>query len=400
MKLTKLMLSACVAAVAFVSCNKDGHTPEGPTVLKSVEVNIGNIVFTKGDAGDKINAGDAVKVKDIQLFLVDDSGNIHKGWDAAKTTEQSGYFSSLTTGSADSDGNYPVGTEAFAFHFVNPAVTKVVAVANIGSVQSFTSLTELKTALDELTIGSQQLQDNLTLYAESTLTKKADNHTTDTADGNAVENQVYTAEVTLTPRISRFEIDGFKVNYDTTTPEFGNVTFTQIGFVNYMSTASLTTGIASGTVVNPLSSYYTSTGPTNEAAIYDWFATKPTGTEAWTYDAINVETTPASPIGVLGTGNEVAYHFFAGDVVPTFFFQLTADGVPGFIYTKKLKDSTTGSEITAFEAGKIYRMNAGTTADGDGYVPVDPSVINTMERCLEVTVEVIPWKVVLVTPEF
>lgn len=400
MKLSKLMLSACVAALALVSCNKDGHTPEGPAVLKSVEVNIGNIVFTKGDAGDKINAGDAVKVTDIQLFLVDDAGNVHKGWDATKTGELDGYFPTLTTGTADSDGNYPVGTDAFAFHFVDPAVTKVVAVANIGEAKSFNDLTALKTALDELTVGSQQDQTKLTLYAESTLTKKSANHTTDTDSGVTVENQVYTAEVTLVPRIARFEIDGFKVDYDTTTPEFENVTFTQIGFVNYMPTASLTTGTASGTVVNPLSDYYTTTGPTNETAIYEWFATKPEGTETWTFDGINVATTPISPIGTLGTGNEVAYHFFAGNVVPTFFFQLTADGVPGFIYTKKLKDSSTGSEITSFEAGKIYRMHAATKTEGDGYVPVDPDVINTMERCLEVTVEVVPWQVVLVTPEF
>ena len=74
MKLTKLMLSASVAALALVSCNKMDSTPEVAKRLKTVEVSIGNIALTKALAGDKIENGDAVLVKDFQIFLTDHTG--------------------------------------------------------------------------------------------------------------------------------------------------------------------------------------------------------------------------------------------------------------------------------------------------------------------------------------
>ena len=59
MKLSKLMLSASVAAIALVSCNKQDTTPESKR-LRSVDISIENIVITKAAAGDKINAGDTL----------------------------------------------------------------------------------------------------------------------------------------------------------------------------------------------------------------------------------------------------------------------------------------------------------------------------------------------------
>ena len=48
MKLTKLMLSASVAVLALVACNKQDATPEGPKRLKTVEVSLENVALTKG----------------------------------------------------------------------------------------------------------------------------------------------------------------------------------------------------------------------------------------------------------------------------------------------------------------------------------------------------------------
>ena len=56
--------------------------------------------------------------------------------------------------------------------------------------------------------------------------------------------------------------------------------------------------------------------------------------------------------------------------------------------------------LTAFEEGTIYRMSGATTSLGDGAIEIPEDVIDPMDRCLEITVEVEPWKVVLVTPEF
>ena len=53
MKLTRLMLSASIAALALVSCNKNEVTPEvGGNSPKTVEISFENIVLTKGAAGD------------------------------------------------------------------------------------------------------------------------------------------------------------------------------------------------------------------------------------------------------------------------------------------------------------------------------------------------------------
>ena len=75
MKLTKLMLSASVAALALVSCNKQDTAPEAPKRLKTVEVSLENVALTKGLAGPKIEAGDAVVLNDFKIFLTDGSGN-------------------------------------------------------------------------------------------------------------------------------------------------------------------------------------------------------------------------------------------------------------------------------------------------------------------------------------
>ena len=68
MKLSKLMLSASVAAIALVSCNKQDTTPDSNR-LRSVDISIENVVITKAAAGTKIEAGQAVVVNDFQIFL-------------------------------------------------------------------------------------------------------------------------------------------------------------------------------------------------------------------------------------------------------------------------------------------------------------------------------------------
>ena len=47
MKLTKLMLSACVAALALVACNKEETAPVDGN-LKTVQLSLENIIMTKG----------------------------------------------------------------------------------------------------------------------------------------------------------------------------------------------------------------------------------------------------------------------------------------------------------------------------------------------------------------
>ena len=83
MKLTRLMLSASIAVLALVSCNKNDVTPEvGGNSPKTVEISFENIVLTKGAAGDKINHNSPVKVNNLKIFLTDEAySTSYKAWD-------------------------------------------------------------------------------------------------------------------------------------------------------------------------------------------------------------------------------------------------------------------------------------------------------------------------------
>ena len=392
---TKLMFAVLAAAAVFTACTKEGPTMDASKTLKSVEISLDNLIYTKGAAGNKIAAGTPVQVNDVQIFLVKSNGTFFTEAKQANGSDDAAY---TFTGTAI--------TNSYTFHYVDTDVNKVVVVANMGAAFTATDYDDLKTKT--LAIDNQQTATNLALYGEGTLTKKGTNHTTDQdGNGNVQENQVYTSEVTIAPRVARIEVDGFRVIYTEDDPETENVvesiydeiTFTQLAMVNYMPTTALWNGTESGTLVNPLATYYSGSTVSNETAIYNWLGTKPEGTPTWTYDACNLTCTPEVQAADFATPR--AYHIFAGNVVPTFFIHLTADGVPAFIYTKSIKDAA-GNEITSFAEGTIYRMSGDTASEAtpDGAIEVPEDVIDPMDRCLEITVEVEPWQVVLVTPEF
>ena len=56
--------------------------------------------------------------------------------------------------------------------------------------------------------------------------------------------------------------------------------------------------------------------------------------------------------------------------------------------------------VKEFEEGKIYRMSAAGEVEKDGSIPIDEDDIDPMDRCLEITVDVVDWAVELVYPEF
>ena len=81
MKLSKLMLSAFVAAVALVSCNKEETTPI-ENRLKTVEISLENMMMTKSESAS-IADQTKVQVNKFKIFLTDDSKqNVYVGKDA------------------------------------------------------------------------------------------------------------------------------------------------------------------------------------------------------------------------------------------------------------------------------------------------------------------------------
>ena len=400
MKLTKLMLSACVAALALVSCQKE----EGPSVkgeYKSVEIEINNLFMTKS-SGDAIADGTTVTLKNFRIYLTDGT-NFY--WDATDETgatlDESAYqFTSKPA-------------EAIEYHFVNPSVNRVVAVANLtdeqyASISTYADIKALK-----LQVAAQQDADALALYAEDVLEAAGKQHIPEGDTHKTGENlitNVYKADLVFTPRVARIELDGFAVGFNAgEKARYNKISIHQVAFNNYYPATVLYSGLEEGTLVdckaeNPVSavSYLTGNAGT------EWYSDKmtlefvrPTGMTADTWVEEELGTTfyyHFSPIAS-ATAETEGY--------PELMFQLSTEDAEGavsstYIYTKQFKGSN-GSAITAFEEGKIYRMNFSTSVEtdkGDGDVPINEEDIDQLGRCLDITVTVDDWNVILVTPEF
>lgn len=381
MKLSKLMLSASIAAIALVSCNKQDTTPESKR-LRSVDISIDNIVITKAAAGDKINAGDAVVVNDFQIFLTDASGNEYTG----KVKDGSAAAQSYWTAA---DLSEAISAE---FHYVDPNCTKVVAVANMGKELTFA---EYK-ALTTINIDEQQNSQNLVLYDAKDLVATGNQHSDPNVDGTTYVADIYKADLVMTPRVSRFEVDGFTVKFNDE-PKYQEINITQIAFQNYYPTTTVFEGAEDGEPVIYMQNL------ANQAEVYNWLDTPVEGEVPWYRDYFDVTITPAAPTADIkdadGNNAPLAYHIFSCDLVPVMVIKLTADGQPAYLYSKGFyKDAETPE--TTFEEGKIYRMSAKGEVENDGSIPIDEDDIDPMDRCLEITVDVVDWAVELVYPEF
>lgn len=376
MKLTKLMLSASVAALALVSCNKQDTTPEANR-LKTVEVSLENVALTKGLAGNKIENGDAVKLNDFKIFLTDAEGNEYTAKVANGSKAAQTYWNKADLAS---------GALQASFHYVDPNCTRVIAVGNLGGDLTFAEYQ----ALENIKIDDQQNQDNLVLYDVKDLVKATGQHTDKAQDGTTYLSDVYEANLVLTPRISRFEVDGFTVRFKNQ-PKYNTINITQLAFQNYYPETSLATGEEAGTPVKHIANL------TDQSEVYNWLDTPVTGETPWFRDYFDITMTPSAP--TKDTPKPLAYHIFSGDETPVLVIKLLADGQPAYLFSKNFCKSD-GTPVAKFEEGKIYRMTAKGQVENDGSISIDEDDIDPMDRCLEITVDVIDWVVELVFPEF
>ena len=380
------MLSASIAAMALVSCNKADTTPEMPKRLKTVEISLENVALTKGMAGNKLHSGDAVILKDFKIFLTDAAGNEYNAKVANGSESAKSYWNAadLSTG--------PVKA---SFHYVDPSCTKVIAIGNLGKDITFA---EYK-ALENIKVETQQEQDKLVLYDIKDLEKVTDpqsgTHNDTDSEGNTYVTDVYKADLVLAPRISRFEVDGFTIRFHDN-PKYNEIKITQIAFQNYYPETSVATGNEAGELVNHI------TNLKNQAEVYTWLddATKP---DVWYRDYFDLTLTPATPenptANTKDTPDPLAYHVFSCDEAPVMVIKLLADGQPAYLYSKGFKLAN-GTPVTSFEEGKIYRMVARGEVENDGSIAIDEDDIDPMDRCLEITVDVIDWTIDFVFPEF
>lgn len=381
MKLTKLMLSAFTAAMVLVSCNKQEPASQNGNVrLKSVEVSLENITFAKSVVEDVVKGGEKIIVSDFQIFLLDGEDNEYTGMISDGSEQADSYWS----------GEVPATA---SFHYVDPKCTKVVAVANMG--KEYGSYAELVADTENTTLEIGEAQDptNMALYAMDD-TFEASGYHNDQVGNSVIQQEAYKVDLVLKPRISRFEVDGFSVEFeDPANPKYNEIKITQLSFIGYYPNTDLFTGTESGALENPIANFE------DQSAVYPWLDGL-TGTTPWNRDLISSLTiTPAAPVQDLPADGKLAYHMFSCNAVPVFVIKLEVDGQPAYLYTKNLKDGN-GSNITEFQEGYIYRMSAAGETAADGTLVIPEEAIDPMDRCLDITVEIMSWKVVLVTPEF
>lgn len=398
MKLSRLMLSAFAAAVALVACNKvETDVPEN-TSLKTVKLSLENVILTKGTAGEKISAGDPVKVNNFKIILTNSTySQEFTAYDLSGKNPAVFYFTEETLAADPKD---------YEFHFVSHECTRVIAVANMGDV----TLQDIKNFKE--VVANQQDQTKLVLWADAVLESTGATHTVTDHTGNETGQytEVFEADIVLKPTISRFEVDGFVVNFSDT-PKFNKIEVLDIAFDHYYpemifsSASNAFRAVASGNHIKAVTDY------DNQSEVFTWLNTA--ATKGWYRDSFEtgkVVMTPDDPATADVFENRadipsddpgaLAYHFFAGDVVPTMVIKVLADGNPAYVYTNSYISKQNGNALTALEPGKIYRMSAAGEVDQTGGSVPLPDDFDPIKRCLNITVDVEDWVVELVTPEF
>lgn len=343
MKHIGFLTGVSMTALALLACNKEEvKVDDGP--MKSVEVNLTNILTRS--AGTAIADGTTITLNDCHILFTDGTsffpGKTADGKDATQ------YFVGRDVPSA------PV-----RFHFLPSAVNKVVVVGNKGAAVTAANLAALE---QEIMIENQQDAESLLLYGESglTLTTALDEHT-----------PLYKATVNLVPRVARLEVSGFECEFSDP-PMYQEVVLGKLALNNYHSKSKLVAPAPSVPVNQTI----------EEGTVFSWI----NGLTGWRVDPVGVTLTPRAS----GPDNTktLVYHTFPA-MVPQLVVTSVNDNAPAYLATSGLKLQN-GTAITAFEAGKIYKL-AFKFKDTDFNQPL---------KCIDVTVTVAAWKVVPVVPSF
>ena len=355
----KCFMALAMVAMMATSCVND-EIPQGGVTgpQKSVSFSLANVISSRGVDG-MIGASTRVVLNDCQVFFVGADGTLYTGKNVDGTADEVHYFTTAPT-------------TTLQYHFLPAAVEKVVVVGNYGSELDPANLDAIKAIAT--TAEAQQNDENLLVYGEAALVA-----TTDDGHGNT-----YKAEVNVKPLVARIEIGGFICNFSNPAL-YDQIDIKMVALNNYYADATI-----AGVVSN-----YSSTAITNSSA-YPFFNS--TTAPAYSKDVVTgVSLTPAAPSADFTTDSYLVYHTFAGNL-PQLAVRITGikGGIesPLYLATRSFYDGT--NSITAFEAGKIYRMKF----DGENRFAFGDEDLNQPEKCVEVSIETAEWVIVNVTPEF
>ena len=379
MKATKLMLSACMAALALVSCNKVETDDIQRGSLKSVELALSNVQFvTKAPGGAEITDGQTVMVSSFQVFFTDGT-NIYTG----KTVDGAdidAYYSADATSGTIAELN-----TAQAYHFLPDAVNKVIVVGNVDKIVNPATVADINRAVYAK---DQQDQTKLTLYAESTFTETGKH--VENPDGHSAI--LYTANCNLLPLIARLEVKSAGISFGST-PLFDKVEFDKLIFADYYGETNLMTGVESTLFSVDL---------TNDVTAFNYINSVTEG--FWDNDEITLTALPTQTAEQNTVATNLSYSFFPNENVgPVLILSTVATAAgsstsaPAYVYTSQFKHGENlllpASEDghKGFKPGYIYRVESFNFSEDK---------LNHQEKCIDVTVTVDTWKVVAVTPVF
>lgn len=393
MKMRKMFLAALVGLGMFTGCNND----EVPAVnndgtmsmyLKFEGLSTGT--FTK--AIDVAKAAGAISFDNITVYFANASGVIQK-------TE--------TLNSSAQDWNV-IGTTGHIFHQIPNSVNQVYVVGNAEGKDlpavtvNTTNISAVKA--QALQVADEQDFEDVILFGEDTQIEPAEATLTDPEEGH---NNLYKAEVTLVPFVSRFEVKGIQCE-DLTNSKYKKIVLQAIGLMDYNNKFTLG-GTASEemTITNVLepgstaeSGKYifgeTTDGVNGVYTNYSWAWDKITGTDV-TLDANDEIYNPDGD-------KYFVYHFCPKQItgnknvqiklaVDAYTDDTTLDPM-GAVVTASF-NTEDGIPLTQFEAGKIYRIDS-YKFKVENVKPWNPDEL----ICVNVVVTVANWNVIALTPVF
>lgn len=368
MNVRNLLLTALVASMALVSCDKSENEmgdPNQGTQSKSVTIKLANVQAPQSATrGQQAPVSGSAKLNNFTIFFVDGAGNFYEGYAASDVTRKTALARTYTS------------TDAIpTFHYLNSAVTKVIVVGN----PAWTTEPANEEALYDVTaaIADQQNVDNLILVGDAQLAKK------NTPEEEVPSHtEVYTANVSILPLVARLEIGAFEyalTSEEGATRNYASLTLNQLAVNNYYGSSDYENNVTDAVITSISSS---SVWPYLEGLTAGWY------TDGITSIVLNAD-------------NEYKYNnetqVFAYNVFPTQVPQviLGLSGTKADGSTSALYLATNGLHgADAFQAGYVYRMNATSP-----FIFTDDDLSNP-DKCVEMTVSVEPWTVVAVTPDF
>lgn len=373
MKVKSFLLTALVASMTFVACdNNDNEMGQLDNTPKSVTIKLANLQknVTSRSLDENVTS-EAAQLNNFTIFFVDGAGNFHEGYAADDVTKNTPL-----------NRDFNADDEIPTFHYLNASVTKVIVVGNRTWTENAKPANE--TALKALTAAVANLQNvkSLVLVGEQNLIKNTQEN--ENVPGHT---EAYKADVSILPLIARLEISAFEYSKDTDGErDYDAIAINQVAVNNYYGTttfANINSDLVNATI--------------DKATIWPYLENLGVG---WfndnLVDPIELNNTNQYKHNMLAEGTTAdvfAYNVPAGTTVPQVIVRLTgtkeSKKTPLYLATSNLNGAN-----NKFQAGYIYRMNA------ESPFSFKDTDLGNPDKCVDVTVEVKPWTVVPVTPEF